>query len=291
MLAYENFKNEVEEKIRDFFPEEYKDVQIESKVIQKVNVELDALLFKKENMNAGPTIYINNMYKTYLEDENFDSVMAKTAAMVVNAFDTASRYSSLDLGAVKDNVYFCLINKEKNKELLKEIPHRDFLDLAIVYHWSVDENASSLITNSLVKEINLSEEELYESAYVNTRHLTGGVCVKTMYEVVKELYSQMNEEIDVEEEDMGIPMYVISNKKSFLGAQMLLYSDVLNDVANILDCDLYVLPSSIHECIAVPAISDVEELASMVGTVNEACWKLQNSFRIPCITTAVKRVK
>ena len=45
-------------------------------------------------------------------------------------------------------------------------------------------------------------------------------------------------------------------------------TEVLSEVAEKFDNDLYILPSSIHECIALPAEGDVLMVAEMVKVVN-----------------------
>ena len=73
--------------------------------------------------------------------------------------------------------------------------------------------------------------------------------------------------------DSGIPpeadMYVISNETRINGAVSMLYETELHELAEKLGSDLYILPSSIHEVIAVSATGgDPEELAQMVEDVN-----------------------
>lgn len=48
-------------------------------------------------------------------------------------------------------------------------------------------------------------------------------------------------------------MYVISNDKGINGAVSMLYEDGLHDLAEKLGSDLFILPSSVHEVIAISA--------------------------------------
>ena len=54
------------------------------------------------------------------------------------------------------------------------------------------------------------------------------------------------------------------------GASVMLYKDPLRDFANYMGHDLYILPSSIHEVILIPAYDhdSYDELTSMVKEVN-----------------------
>ena len=64
-------------------------------------------------------------------------------------------------------------------------------------------------------------------------------------------------------------MYVISNDRGINGAISMLYEDQLHALAEQLGTDLYILPSSIHETIAVSVdMGEPEELAQMVSEIN-----------------------
>ncbi|NMC60782.1 MAG: threonine/serine exporter family protein, partial [Candidatus Methanofastidiosa archaeon] len=64
-------------------------------------------------------------------------------------------------------------------------------------------------------------------------------------------------------------MWVISNDRGINGAISMLYEDRLHGLAENLGTDLYIMPSSIHEVIAISAsVGDPNELAQMVAEIN-----------------------
>ncbi len=64
-------------------------------------------------------------------------------------------------------------------------------------------------------------------------------------------------------------MWVISNEKGINGAVSMLYENELHELAESLESDLYILPSSVHEVIAVSSdMGSPEMLAQMVAEVN-----------------------
>ena len=64
-------------------------------------------------------------------------------------------------------------------------------------------------------------------------------------------------------------LWVISNSKGINGAVNMLYENELHDLAENLGSDLYILPSSVHEVLAVSSeMGSPEELAEMVVQVN-----------------------
>ena len=158
------------------------------------------------------------------------------------------------------------VNAERNAERLKNIPHRCVEDLAVIYRASVDMGGSStgsyVISNEIMKSAGLNAEELEKAANKNTAK--AGFEIKTMAEIMAEMTGHKMVPDD------GPQMYVMTNKSRVNGASILLYADQLAAVAEKLHEDFYILPSSIHELLAVPVSSaDCDELASMVRTVNE----------------------
>ena len=64
-------------------------------------------------------------------------------------------------------------------------------------------------------------------------------------------------------------MWVISNERKIDGAASMLYEDKLHKLAESVGTDLYILPSSVHEVIAVSVeMGEPEELAQMVSEIN-----------------------
>ena len=87
-----------------------------------------------------------------------------------------------------------------------------------------------------------------------------------MAEVIRELSGGMEEP-----EDTGVPMYVLTNVQKSLGAACILYRDMLKTCADRFGEAFYVLPSSVHEVILVPAsaVENQKELIAMVRDINQ----------------------
>ena len=71
-------------------------------------------------------------------------------------------------------------------------------------------------------------------------------------------------------EDSAFPMYVATNVSKLNGACILLYDGVLEKFAEKIGGDFYILPSSVHEVLFVPANGDMDAryLIQMVREVN-----------------------
>ena len=64
-------------------------------------------------------------------------------------------------------------------------------------------------------------------------------------------------------------MYLVSNEYNIQGATNMVYDDVLYEASGKLGENVYVLPSSIHEFLLVPAsMGEPDELSKMVTEIN-----------------------
>ena len=70
----------------------------------------------------------------------------------------------------------------------------------------------------------------------------------------------------------AIPMYIMTNRQEVNGASVLLYDDVLQTFALKKKTDFYILPSSVHEVLLIPADNQISmsTLSSMVRDVNSS---------------------
>lgn len=292
-MTYFEFLEEVREKFLDYMPEEYRNGTVMIQKSNKVNQEKDGLIVRGEGEsfrnNILPTIYVNDMYENYLAVGDFSEVMEQVAEVMVNAsknvpFDI--RESAMDIDRIKSNLIVCLVNTEQNKEMLKEVPHRDFNDLSVIYRWIVDIHedgiASAIINNYNVQMLSMTEPELYEQAMENTKRMFP-IKIRDMEGLISEM---ILDDVDIMEDAFGMEMlqkgvsdvlndryssdmYVFTNGPGMFGANALLFEDQLHDFSQKFGGDFYIIPSSIHDLIAVsPKICTKEMLADMVYEVN-----------------------
>ena len=161
-----------------------------------------------------------------------------------------------------------------NEALLKTVPHKKFLDLAIVYYVvckiEQDGIGTILIQNSFFEEWDCSLEELYKKAVENTMRIFPAQ-IRSMEEVIFEMMSRDEKVLDSSDESPK--MYVVSNSRNLQGAGAILYPNLLRDFFHGLKekaRGLVILPSSIHEQIIIPYIEriEVDSLRAMVEEIN-----------------------
>ncbi|WP_279220421.1 DUF5688 family protein [Eubacterium ventriosum] len=254
--------------------------------VNKTNREVDGLnmLDIPGLKNATPTLYVNDLYEKYEKTGDYEEVArmaAETMEYGIKSFNSQIKEECLDTSKLKDKVFFSLINAEQNRKLLNTVPHREFEDLAIVYRWNIgagsDGGYTNLVDNDLAKKEGFTENDLYNAANKNTKELFP-VLVKNMNEFISEIIfgdSELSGEMEEEFKEVMMEtqdersMYVITNESKLFGAASMLYEEPLHELAEKIGSDLYILPSSIHEVIAVSAdFGSPDEWAEMVYEIN-----------------------
>lgn len=288
MMDYEVFKEVIKEEILDYLPEEYRGASVDIESVNKINQKLDALRIRPSGSDIIPTLYINDLYEDYKQSGDLQTILQHTADSFVKAIRGVTvTLKDLEMEMIKDNVIMVLINQEQNQEMLQNVPHRSFHDLAVIYRWVITHNEvgmrSIVINNELSKRAGLSEEELFQHAIENTKEMLP-VKICSITEVLmgigseeEELFEMLGLTSEELEANLANMMWVITNTKGVNGAASMLYEENLHKLAEKVGGDLYILPSSIHEVLAVSAkFGPPEELLQMVNEVNMCAVKLED---------------
>ena len=120
---------------------------------------------------------------------------------------------------------------------------------------------TSLVTNRDIRRWGVNVRELYDIASENTRrlfpehveNLVSLLMRQYGIDVKKDGMAENNPEKDPEKD-----MYIITNSYYTNGAAAMLYPGVLARCADMLDGDIYIIPSSIHEVLFVKAGNEVD---------------------------------
>ena len=276
-MEFTNFTTLVQREVEKRAGENYR-VKLND-VMKNNGVVLRGITLMQDDSNISPTIYLNPYYDAY---ENGDTTLGTVIDEVIDTYERNKINRSIDMKfflnyeIVKSRIIFKLINTEKNRELLKDVPYIPFHDLSIVFQCLVSEerfgNASILIHNVHLQLWKVNARELYERALENTP-LLQGYELADMNSVLEEMKALGGgEDEGIEDMHQEVPMYVLSNKSRVNGASCILYKDILKDFAMVVDKDLYVLPSSIHEVILLPSdgTQESEQLKEMVREINQS---------------------
>lgn len=202
--------------------------------------------------NISPTIYMEPLYVRYKEGRTIEEV----AEDVIGIYRKVRVDRDMDIEFLKnyehvrDRVVCKVINREKNAEVLEQIPHMKCLDLAVVCYVLMEipkkGNATVMVDDEIRKMWRISEEELFRNACKNTERK-----LPSCFAHLKDMLKHVNEE-EVEEMCEQIPLYVLTNETRSYGAVSMLYCKLLSHIAEEIGGSFYVIPSSVHEVLIVP---------------------------------------
>lgn len=222
--------------------------------------------------NTSPAIYLDYFYKKYRSGMSTDQI-AEEILLLYNNNKTSGMTdirTYLDFEYVKSKIFCKLVNYEKNLPELYRVPHRQFLDLAVVYYCEMEHESfglgTILIQNAHLQFWDIDCEVLHRLAVTNTCQENPHVFVE-MSDLVKSMTG-----VEMEEYLELVPMYVLTNRKKIFGAASIYFPEVLDEISDQIDSDFYVLPSSIHECMIVPVTDKTQMKAGdyqeMVEEIN-----------------------
>lgn len=227
--------------------------------------------FKEANSRIGLVMYpkenasVNGMVEEYLEQlskEKFKmEQMAELAELIGEANET-----------VLNNLFFQAYSKESSQRLIDaglkvfKIASEPFIYVAAVNLTAIlnnddsEANATVKVTESIAEKWGLEDDKIIDH------------CIRNMLKesIVQSMEEALGIEDEIKIENPG--MVVLSNKsKRFGAAQILLYTSRL-DIASKLGTDnYYIVPSSIHEVLAIDSsLLSPEQALEMVKSVNEA---------------------
>ena len=280
MMDYTMFKELVNDKFMDYMPDHMKNGELKIMQVIKTNGTKDGLNVYQPDSNVAPTLYVDDLYEQFKETEDFEGVLKSAAEKYVNAMENVPQMpKDILTDSSKDKIYMTLINTEANRQMLEKVPHREVNDTSVIYRLMISSDergiGSTVITDDLAKNLELSEEQLFKIAAENTPKMFPPV-VKPMSQVIfgiltedggmpKDVAEQVVDGMKGENE----MMWIITNNKGVSGAVNMIFEKNLFELSKGLNDDLYILPSSIHEVIAVPSsLGDPVELAEMVQQVN-----------------------
>ena len=214
-----------------------------------------------------PTIY-PEQYEELIDEEIAERIaeIYEKSKINTNNFDNVAENLS-DYEKAKDNLILCIRKQTQNKDDLK----RKYLDMELYVRFIVtgdaDGMASIVVKKDHVKMWGVNPQTVIAQARQNSEKQ---YTIDGMADVLKEMSA--GRDIGIDFDDIALkPMYILGNSNRVNGASVINSTKVLGKLAKSINDNLYVLPSSIHEVIVVPAsfVEDESYLKDMIRCVND----------------------
>lgn len=262
------FEKELMKRLEKHYGADY-EIQIRD-VIKLSQEPLRGLTVKRKDENIAPTIYLD-----YFGGMDVEEALKNIYEIIENSQKSKVHFcieSFTDWKKARQRIHARLVGADDC--ILNELPHRNFLNLAVVYYYVVDvdkELGCGTITIRLehLNHWGIDEPELFEAAKENAE--AEGYTTENMLDILQELY---RENMDIGDNTSALvnPMYVITNASKYYGATALLFAkECFKTLAEKMNSNLYILPSSQHELIAIgDEVAEAQALKEMVCDVNNS---------------------
>jgi len=249
---------------------------LEVQEVRKNNgVLLTGIAVREPDSSVSPVLYLEELYARFLDGEPLQALKDAFLNTLQNS-KLPEEYETgrlLDFAAVRDRVCLRLVNAAANRESLKDLPHRLFQDLAVTYYVRLwDGSASVTVTRELQRQWGTDEGKLYALALRNTREALG-LSVVPLSDAIGRILGQPGESGRGMPDVPDCPLYLAGAASGHDGACAILYEDILEEFSRRISADFYILPSSRHETLFLPArpqplSCDTGGLLEMVRCVN-----------------------
>ena len=237
------------------------------KVVKNNGIVLDAVSIYLEGEHVSPNIYVRPFYERYLLGKPLDFILSEIVFQYRNEKNESDigPVELTDYNKIKDNIVIRMVNYELNKEMLKDCPYKKYLDLAITLRYVVDESsfgiASIAISTKEFVEWGVDFEEVYNAALFNTMKKYPW-CMEPLSKLVfntfdKKMMDKLSDDIlselnNIRNCELGVNIYILTNREKVFGAGCILYDNVIRNFAKVQCANIYIMPSSVHEVMLVP---------------------------------------
>lgn len=276
-MNQEEFKNEFVEALREKLYERGNEVNVTINNVEKMNTSYEAITVTPEGSNVGVNMNFEVFAEAYASGVPFNEIVEQVAGKVeahignMPEFDVAQL---TDYEQMKDKLCMEVVAADRNADLLAKVPHQEIEDMAVVYRFvmeSSDEGrASILVTNDLLDKMGVTPEQLHADALENAPEIRPAV-IQGMSEVIVGMMGEDAPEMfGIDEFPQDEMMYVASVPDRISGAGVIAYQEFMDQAAERLGGDFFILPSSIHEVLLVKddGSANLSELKNMVEEVN-----------------------
>lgn len=267
-MRYEEFVQEMYQRIQEILKDEY---QVSMEEMIKCNdIRQRKLMLTCKEKQVSPAISMEQFFEMYQSGISLEDCVRA----ILDCMEEAEQKSDTETWGemvsswvtARKRVYPMLVSKERNKEFLKDLVWRPFLDLAVCYVliFPLDQGWGNVkIQKEHLTLWGVTEEKLIMQAEKN--NLDHGYELKIIEDVLLEF---MGGGIKKQEYMQDNKIYVLGNQEKLYGAAKLLCSSLMRKISN--GKNFWILPSSLHELILVPEVFELEkeELNKMIQEIN-----------------------
>lgn len=163
---------------------------------------------------------------------------------------------------IKNHLFLKAIHTKSNRELLEQMPHMEFGDIALTCRVALAVGRECVQSAAILSERfpEVSLKRLYQDALESGVRMFPSV-LRPMSEVLEDLFEEAGEAAKESGEAIDelaafwkgkYQCYLLTNEKNLNGAASLWYPGMLEEIYRTVGGDYVILPTSIHELMILP---------------------------------------
>ena len=271
-------------------------------VVKTNGIVLTGISVKKRDDRIAPTIYVDDfLYNNDIndieddaEEENIIKALVKRCMEVYDKTidDDARKIEDiLDFSKIKFKILPRLTNSQMDAPRIAKGVHRLIagdlmcsyvIDLGHMHGPDGDTQfATTQVTNEMLQTWQKSSQEKIDANTIHRLSIENAMKLRPMkiqslFDFAAARFAGNAKMMEEMEENRPMPeddQYILNNEQGMFGATSILYDSVLQNFADDINCDLYIIPSSVHEVLLIPATMDKKdsenEMKEMIHCVNK----------------------
>ena len=254
--------------------------ELKNKISAAINVPIENMEFVKDGNKYAPTgdrlliklakhedawemcgVHVKELFEEFSKGTSFDNIV-DSSVEDIKQMQKQSLYKEAkkiwDYETAKNSLFIRLLNYDDNSEELKDAIYKRIGDIAQVLYMKVSEHNGNVMSTKILKSVLekwqansdlLSEDYIFEEALKNTERMSPPRIYR---------WEQMIFNPEYEGEEFMSPGTESAISKDFIGnclsipektngAVAIFYPGVAERFADVLDSDLYLVFTSIHE--------------------------------------------
>ena len=271
-MNFEQFQEQAMEAVKERFP----GLEVEMQAVNKLQGQsYTGMAVRPEGSNIAATINLQPFFDRVQEgSQTVDQAINNISDTVFEVTKNMPQFdvrAIMDYDQMKDTLTMQMIPIAGNEVRLNEIPHQVIEDMALVYRFEMESNeqgsSSILVTNTMVQNYGIEPVQLHADA-LEAAQQNHPATLRNMNDVMRELMGDFGAGMIPDEPS---PLWVASIEGGQNGACAIQYPGFMDQAAETLGGDFFVLPSSVHEVLFIPDDGSMEfaNLEEMVQSINQ----------------------
>lgn len=275
MITLSQFEEMLKKEWIPYFPEQYQhgEVFFHEKPLRNGGSLTQVSL--RGISDRAPVLPVKPYYDAIVQGAFVGNILKRMAddyqrgeKQMADLFDQIVAMQPQNFESMKSSITFALVNRNASNDLLQDAVYLPFEDLAKVFYLQINPQMHTKITKEMCSQWAVTAKDLETAALEHMpRLLPARLSSVNAYIFEGKAQNDLKKTGNLTEN-----LYALTNEQGALGAAVMLYPDLMKQIAERIKTPFYIIPSSVHEVLILPkkegmALSEVKD---MVRTVNRS---------------------